>query len=101
MSQLFAITARDAPGSAERRAVSRAAHDAHIDALGDAVALGAALTAADGSPAGSLMILRASDEATARAVVAADPFVITGVWESFEIRMLVPRTGSWIGGRQA
>lgn len=99
MTRLFAVVCRDAPGAGDRRAATRAAHDGHIDGLGDAVALGAALTASDGAP-GSLMILRAPDEAAVRTIVAADPFVIAGVWESFEINALTPRTGSWIGGRQ-
>ncbi len=100
MNRTYVVTCRDAPGTAELRATTRAAHDAHIDALGDAMLLGAALSAPDGSPAGSLMILSAADEAAVHAIVDVDPFLVAGVWSGYEVRALTPRTGSWIGGRQ-
>ena len=98
MTALFAITCRDAPRSADLRAATRKTHFAHIASLGEDFMLGGPISGPDGKPFGSLMILRAADVATVRAIVEADPYRVAGVWESYEIVGFTPANGVWVGG---
>lgn len=76
--------------------------NAHLDyAAGiiDRIAVGGPLRASGGPDYGSLIIIRASSEDDARAVLEADPYYQAGVWEKSEIRPFRPVIGEWIGGK--
>ena len=83
---LFAMIAKDAPGSGERRTATRPVHLDHLNALGDRLVLAGALMAADGNPEGSLLVIEADTLESATASLMADPFVKEGIFGSVEIR---------------
>ena len=57
--------------------------------------IGGAILAND-SPAGSALLIEASDEGAVRALVAADPFMIQGVFAGeMQIVPMRPAIGDW------
>lgn len=95
----FAIICRDALGSAPIRAAARADHFARIEGIMDSLAIAGPLKDPSGGFVGSLVIVKADDEAGARAILEADPYFIAGVWGRIEIRAFLPAAGAWIGGK--
>jgi uncharacterized protein YciI len=83
---LFAMIARDKPGSVERRLAARPKHLQHLDSLGQRLRLAGALLDADGNPEGSLVVVEAETLAAATALLNADPFVAEGIFASVEIK---------------
>ncbi len=81
----FAIHCIDKPDSAELRTATRAAHLAHIQALGDAVLVAGPLLRPDGRAMGSLMIIEFDDRDAAVAFAAADPYHLAGLFDSRSI----------------
>lgn len=47
----------------------------------------------------SLILLKATDEAEARAMLESDPYFRHGIWASYEMMAFTPVTGTYIGGR--
>lgn len=94
----FAVIAWDAPGAEPIRAAHREAHFARIDGIMGQLAVAGPLRDAAGRFTGSLVIVKADDEAGARAVLEADPYHAAGVWDRFEIHAFLPAAGEWIGG---
>jgi uncharacterized protein len=73
-----------APDAAQRRPEFRHEHLARIAEMlrdGTMVAAGAF-----GDMSGSLLILRAPDEAAVRAIVESDAYFRNGIWSSYRIR---------------
>lgn len=95
----FAILCWDAPDSARLRAAHRDAHFARVEAIMDRIAVAGPLKDASGAFIGSLVIVKAEDEAGARAILEGDPYFIGGVWARWEISAFVPAAGEWIGGK--
>jgi uncharacterized protein YciI len=62
-------------GNAARRDALRGTHVAYRKGLGDDMALAGPLLDDDDKPVGSVVILVAKDEASARATALADPYV--------------------------
>ena len=91
---LYVITGRDGAGSGERRKRARAEHLARARALleaGRMIIAGPcpALDSPDPGPAGftgSVIIAEFDSLEDARAWVAADPYVTTGVFESWDVK---------------
>jgi len=83
---LFAMIARDRPGTGDKRAATRPVHMDHLTALGEKLVLAGALMGPDGNPEGSLLVLEAAslEEATTR--LMADPFVEEGIFGSIEVK---------------
>lgn len=81
----FAIHCIDKPDSAALRATTRAAHLAHVGALGDAVLVAGPLLRPDGRAMGSLLIIAFDDRDAAVAFSAADPYQQAGLFESRSI----------------
>lgn len=80
---LFVIIGRDGPNAKELRPKLR---PDHLEHLGQASSLGKIRLAGpmtDG--AGSLIVVDVADEAEARSMVAADPYVIGGVFQEVEV----------------
>jgi uncharacterized protein YciI len=78
----FAIHCIDKPDSGDLRASTRAAHLAHIGAMGDAVLIAGPLLRPDGRAMGSLLVIDFDDRDAAIAFAAADPYHQAGLFES-------------------
>ncbi|WP_046168741.1 YciI family protein [Chromobacterium vaccinii] len=94
---LYAIIARDHPGSLERRIALRAEHRARLAALQDQGRMKLsgplpAIDSADPGPAGycgSLVVAEFASLEEARAWAAADPYQDGGVYASVDIQPFV------------
>mgnify|MGYP002781264126 CR=1 FL=1 len=47
---------------------------------------------------GSLLVIKAADEAEARAKFEADPYFTAGVWQAISVAELRAVAGEWVGG---
>ena len=83
---LFAMIAKDKPGTGELRTATRPVHMEHLKAMGDKLVLAGALLGADGNPEGSLLVLEADDFEAAKATLLADPFIAEGIFGSVEVK---------------
>ena len=83
---LFAMIAKDKPGTGAQRTATRPVHLVHLEAMGDKLVLAGALMGQDGNPEGSLLVLEADSLETAKAVLLADPFIAEGIFGSVEVR---------------
>lgn len=90
---LYMILGRDSDDGLERRAASRAAHLARLQALADEGRLVLAgplpaIDAEDPGPAGfvgSLVVAEFSNLETAREWAQADPYIQSGAWSNAEV----------------
>ena len=95
---LFAFYCRDGEHGAALRERLRGDHLAHIEANMDDFALAGPLK--DGEETvGSLVIIKAADEAEARTKFEADPYFLAGVWQSIRASRFVGLAGDWVGGK--
>ena len=83
---LYAMIARDKPGTGEQRTATRPVHLDHLHSLGDTLVLAGAVLDENGTPDGSLMVVEAESIEAARAMFEADPFVKEGIFASYEIK---------------
>jgi uncharacterized protein YciI len=83
---LFAMIAKDKPGTGAQRTATRPVHLDHLKALGEDLVLAGALMGADGNAEGSLLVLQADTLEAATAHFMADPFVSEGIFGSVEIK---------------
>ena len=91
---LFALVGRDGPGAPELRRLHRPAHLEKLRPLARAgrVRFAGPLLAA-GAAVGSVVVFEAPDLAAARAIAEVDPYVVHGVfasWELHETRDVLP-----------
>ena len=83
---IWAIEATYGADAAERRGAVR--HE-HLKRLGELRAVGTVLEAGGfADMSGSLLLVRAPDEAAARAIAETDAYTRTGVWTSFRVRAM-------------
>jgi uncharacterized protein YciI len=83
---LFAMIAKDKPGTGEKRTATRPVHLEHLKAMGDKLVLAGALMGEDGNPEGSLLVLEAENLDAAKATLLADPFIAEGIFGSVEVK---------------
>lgn len=83
---LFAMIAKDTPGTIDKRLAVRPVHLQHLDSLGQQLRLAGALLNAEGTPEGSLVVIEAETLEAATAIFNADPFVSEGIFDSVEIK---------------
>ncbi|UXN74538.1 YciI family protein [Devosia sp. A8/3-2] len=83
---LFAMIAKDKPGSGEQRIAVRPVHLDHLNSTGDRLVLAGALLNETGAPEGSLMVIEAETIEDATASFLADPFIDAGIFASYEIK---------------
>ena len=83
---LYVISWLDKPNSLDLRLSVRPEHLAYIKDCGKA-RLGGPYLNEQGQPIGSMMIVEVADEAEARALHAADPYVKAGLVPSADIRL--------------
>jgi hypothetical protein len=99
MAELYVITAWDGPDGTAARAEHRQAHFAHFEANIDKFAVAGPLYAADGSFAGSMVVVKANSAAEAEAILKSDPYFIGGVWARWDIHRYLAAAGEWVGGK--
>ncbi len=99
MSNAYAVIAWDGPDSAAKRAEFRLRHFAHVEQIMDKVLIAGPLKDADGNFTGSLVVVKAEDEAEAEAILKSDPYFKAGVWDRWEIQFFLPAAGDWVGGK--
>jgi uncharacterized protein YciI len=80
---LYALIAKDKPNS-ERQAI-RPEHLKHLESLGDKLLFAGALQTEAAQPTGTLTVIEAESLAAATAFFEKDPFVVRGVFQSYEI----------------
>ena len=84
---LYAIIGKDGPRGLELRKLHREAHLANLtsrDRRGEIPHAGPLLDEG-GNPAGSVIILEAANLAEAQSIAKSDPYVVEGIFESFEV----------------
>jgi len=81
---LFAVIAHDKPDGLEQRISLRADHFNYLHSLGDKVVFAGALFGNADKMDGSLMVVEAAS--LEEAIVSGDPFVVRGVYGSYEIK---------------
>jgi uncharacterized protein len=86
---LWLIIARDGT-DADAPARRQAVRERHLQEIRPHVAAGtvtyaAAMLDASGAMRGSMLVLEAPDEATARALIDGDVYTTSGVWRHYEI----------------
>ena len=94
---LFAFYCRDGENGAALRERFFEAHQAHIEAhIGDYAVAGPLKQG--GETIGSLLVIKASDEAEARGKFETNPYFEAGVWQSIRASEFLGLAGDWIGG---
>lgn len=83
---LYAIIAEDKPGGLEHRLAVRPTHLEHLGTLGDKLVFAGPFLDAEDKPCGSLVVIEAPSQAEAEAMAARDPFVVQGVFGSYQVR---------------
>jgi len=82
---LYSMIARDKPNGGEHRQAVRPTHLKHLESLGDQLVLAGPFQGEDGKSTGSFVVIEAADLDTAKALFGNDPFIIEGVFGSWEI----------------
>lgn len=83
---LYALTAKDKPGTGDLRTATRPVHLEHLHALGEKLKLAGALLNEAGVPEGSLLVYEADTLEEATEKLTADPFFAAGIFASYEIK---------------
>lgn len=86
---LFVMIGKNGEDAVAKRGAVRPRHLEHIRALDrdGKIVLGGPLLEDDGTtPCGSLVVFEADDLQAARAIVERDPYVVDGVFESYDLR---------------
>lgn len=82
---LFVALCHDKPGHVDLRLSTRAAHLAFLETHAAQVKLGGPFLEGE-KPVGSMLVLDCPDEASARALLAEDPYAQAGLFERVELR---------------
>ena len=84
---LFMATCVDKPHSVETRLANRPAHLAYPNGLGTKVKIAGAILADHlRTPLGSTLIFRSDGEADVQAILATEPYKLTGPFENVTVR---------------
>jgi len=94
---LFAFYCRDGENGASLRERLLADHLAHIEANIEKFAVAGPLKDGDAT-VGSMVVIKAEDEAEARAIFEGDPYFAAGVWQSIQVDHFLGVAGDWVGG---
>lgn len=87
----YCLDGENGPALRER---FRAVHFEHLEAHRDDFALAGPLQDGD-ETLGSLLVIKADDEVSAREKFEADPYFAAGVWQSIRARKFDPLAGDW------
>ncbi|MGK2908223.1 MAG: YciI family protein [Sphingobium sp.] len=95
----FIILAADRPGMLDKRQEHRQRHLDYWLSHGDAIKVAGAMLNGDGPnamPAGSSFLIEVADESAARALIAADPFMLEGIFQDdCTVQPVRPAIGVW------
>jgi uncharacterized protein len=83
---LYAMIAHDRPNGLDQRMALRNDHFNYINSLGDKVVFAGATFGSADKMDGSLMVVEASSLEEATKLVTGDPFVVQGLYASYEIK---------------
>jgi uncharacterized protein len=83
---LFVLTCTDKPDSLDLRMSVRPDHLSFLESLGSDLKAAGPFVNEEGKPTGSLVIISASDMASAQAIAARDPYAISGLFSSVDIK---------------
>ncbi|MEE4152967.1 MAG: YciI family protein [Erythrobacter sp.] len=92
---LFCFYCRDGENNVTLREVHKRAQRQFMAEHDSNYAVAGPLTNSKGDFVGSLLIIEAEDEETARATVGADPYFVGGVWQSIRVDRFEPLKGRW------
>lgn len=93
---IFIVLARDRVGALKARLANRQRHLDYWTSQPGVVKVAGAMLAGD-TPEGSAFLIEAEDEAAVRALVAADPFTVEGIFSSdVQIQAIRPAIGAWL-----
>ena len=81
----FIVLCRDKPNALALRKETRPAHLEYFENYGNKGLLAGPMLGPDGEPIGSMLVIEAENEETARAFAANDPYAKAGVFASTEI----------------
>lgn len=96
MDRLFVFHCRDGEHGSVLRERVLEEHRAYIENHADHYAIAGRLRK-DGEVVGSLLVVKAKDQAAARAKFEADPYFTGGVWQAIRCEELDPIGGEWFG----
>ena len=82
---LYSIVAKDKPNGVEHRMAVRPEHLKHLDGLGQKLVMAGPFQSEEGKPTGSFMVIEAGNLAEATGLFEKDPFIVQGVFASYEI----------------
>ncbi|QUL36957.1 YciI family protein [Erythrobacter sp. JK5] len=94
---LYCFYCQDGEHAPRMRERLLAEHLAHIEAHIDDYAVAGPLKRGD-ETIGSLLVIKADDEAEARAKFEADPYFDAGVWQSIRTSEFLGVAGDWVDG---
>lgn len=84
---LFVFHGLDRADGLEVRKATRAAHLAWLETLSPRVKIGGPMLSDDGqTPVGSMLVIEAETLEAAKALFAADPYALAGLWQSTSVR---------------
>lgn len=95
LMRMFCFHCRDGEDGGKRRSIHREAHLKFIADIAEHLVIAGPLKRADGLIIGSLLIVKAEDEAGARAVLDGDPYLTGGVWQAIRVDEFSPLLGDW------
>lgn len=98
---LFVILAMDKVSSAALRAETRPARLEFLNNLGDRLKLGGPFTNAAGESIGSMLIVETEDREAADAIVANDPFVAAGLFQTLIVSPWRSAVGTGLAAAEA
>ncbi len=82
---LYALIAKDHRNGVEHRLSIRPEHLKHLESAGDRLVFAGALQTEAAQPTGTLTVIEAASLAEATDFFERDPFVVRGVFQSYEI----------------
>ena len=99
-SPLYLVICRDRPGSGAARAQNLDGHLRHVEINWQRYVLAGPLRQPGAQPLiGSYFLVRAADEADARALMAGDPYVSSGMYATMEVLEATASIGLYLGGK--
>jgi uncharacterized protein len=99
-SPLYLVICRDAPGSGTARAEKLDGHLRHVEVNWQRYVLAGPLRQPGSQPLiGSYFLVRATDEADARALMSGDPYVSSGMYATLEVLEATASIGLYLGGK--
>jgi hypothetical protein len=81
----YSIVAKDKANGLEHRMAVRPEHLKHLENLGDKLVIAGPFQTEAATATGSFMVIEAPDLKTATELFEQDPFIKSGVFESYEI----------------